>query len=114
MYKRYFPEKRYKITLAFLQEHLSTQETLLDLGVENPLSEQMRALGYTVKNTAGEDLDFNQNALIDSDASVVTAFEIFEHLLNPFQILQQIQSKKIVISVPRTSKSANSRSLGSP
>ena len=79
MYKRYFPEKRYKITLAFLQEHLSTQETLLDLGVENPLSEQMRALGYTVKNTAGEDLDFNQNALIDSDASVVTAFEIFEH-----------------------------------
>ena len=83
MYKKYFPEKRYKITLAFLQEHISTQETILDLGVENPLSEQMRALGYAVKNTSGEDLDIDQSALTKADASVVTAFEIFGTPLKP-------------------------------
>jgi hypothetical protein len=31
---------------------------------------------------------------------VVTAFEIFEHLLNPYTILKEIQSDKLFISIP--------------
>lgn len=33
-------------------------------------------------------------------ATVVTAFQIFEHLLNPFQVLNSIKAKKLVCSIP--------------
>ena len=49
--------------LDFLQKHITTQETIFDLGVPNPFSKIMEENGYTVKNTTGEDLDNNQNAL---------------------------------------------------
>ena len=100
MYEKTFPNKRFKHTLEFLQKHLQTSESILDLGVENPFSEIMKEAGYSVKNTSGEDLDTNQSALKNSDAKVVTAFEIFEHLLNPFTILQEIQAAKLFISIP--------------
>ena len=35
-----------------------------------------------------------------SDTTVVTAFEIFEHLLSPFTVLKDIKSNKLVASVP--------------
>jgi hypothetical protein len=43
---------------------------------------------YVVKNTNGEDLD-NQTALQTESYTVFTAFEIFEHLLNPYTILKR-------------------------
>ena len=100
MYEKTFPNKRFKHTLEFLQKHLPTSEPILDLGVENPFSKIMKEVGYSVKNTSGEDLDTNQSALKNSDAKAVTAFEIFEHLLNPFTILQEIQADKLFISIP--------------
>ena len=60
----------------------------------------MSGEGYEVTNTSGEDLDRDQSALQQNDYDVVTAFEIFEHLLNPFTVLEQINCKKLVISVP--------------
>ena len=100
MYEKTFPNKRYKITLEFLQKHITASDTILDLGVENPFSEIMKAHGLTVENTAGEDLDVDQSALEKSKHRVVTAFEIFEHLLNPYTILKTITSEKLFISVP--------------
>ena len=100
MYEKTFPNKRFKITLAFLQKNISPSEKILDLGVENPFSKIMTENGYHVINTKGEDLDENQSSLNNEDYSVVTAFEIFEHLLNPFTVLQNIQSDKILISIP--------------
>lgn len=100
MYENVYPNKRFRHTLAFLQKHISNSETVLDLGVENPFSDIMRKEGYSVTNTMGEDLDQNQDAIRNSDADVVTAFEIFEHLLNPYTILNEIQSKKLLISIP--------------
>ncbi len=100
MYEEVFPNKRFKHTLEFLRKHINTSETILDLGVENPFSEIMKKEGFSVTNTTGEDLDLNQDALRKSDATVVTAFEIFEHLLNPFTVLNAIQSDKIFISIP--------------
>lgn len=100
MYEKTFPNKRFKITLEFLEKHIPKSETIFDLGVENPFSKIMVQNGYQVKNTKGEDLDFDQSNLLNENYSVVTAFEIFEHLLNPFTVLQNIKSDKIVISIP--------------
>ena len=100
MYDKTFPNKRYKYTLQFLQKHISTSETVLDLGIINPFTDIMTKHGYTVENTKGEDLDFDISAIKNSKADAVTAFEIFEHLLSPFTVLQSIQAKKLVASVP--------------
>ena len=100
MYEKTYPSKRFNITLDFLKKHISTNETILDLGVPNPFSKIMVDNNYTVKNTNGEDLDNNQSTLQNEDYSVVTAFEIFEHLLNPYTILENIKCDKILISIP--------------
>ncbi len=80
MYTHY-PEKRYRLTLEFLKKHVGKEEKILDLGVPNPFSEIMSEEGYEVENTGGEDLDLSLDAVRESDASVVTAFEILEHLV---------------------------------
>ncbi|UUC46920.1 class I SAM-dependent methyltransferase [Flavobacterium cerinum] len=100
MYEKTFPNKRFKHTLEFLQKHITTSESILDLGVENPFSTIMKENGYTVTNTKGEDLDIDQSALSQNKYQVTTAFEIFEHLLNPYTVLQHIQSDKLVLSIP--------------
>ena len=100
MYEKTFPNKRFKHTLEFLNKHIKTNETILDLGVENPFSKIMIENGYTVTNTTGEDLDLNQAVFSQEKKDVVTAFEIFEHLLNPFTILNEIKSDKLLISIP--------------
>ena len=100
MYATNFPKKRYKHTLEFLKHHIDPSATILDLGVENPLSEILKTEGYTVSNTLGEDLDVNTSRLETDASDVVTAFEIFEHLLSPFTVLKSIKSKKLVASVP--------------
>ncbi|RAJ14481.1 class I SAM-dependent methyltransferase [Olleya aquimaris] len=100
MYEQTFPHKRFKLTYQFLEKHISKSESILDLGVDNPFSKIMKNQGYTVENTNGEDLDVDTSTIKNSDATVVTAFEIFEHLLSPFTVLQSIQANKLVISVP--------------
>ena len=100
MYEQYFPKKRYNQTLEFLKKHISTSEKLLDLGVENPFSKILKSEGYQVVNTKGEDLDEDFSALKSGNYTVVTAFEILEHLLNPYSLLKEIKSDKLVISVP--------------
>jgi hypothetical protein len=100
MYEGKFPHKRYRITFQFLQEHVPNILKILDLGIENPFSKLMKEHGYTVENTKGEDLDIDTSTITNSDAEVVTAFEIFEHLLSPFTVLQDIKANKLVASVP--------------
>ena len=100
MYENVYPNKRFKLTITFIKKHLSQSESILDLGVENPLSDIMKKEGFTVINTNGEDLDENQSALQNNPYDVVTAFEIFEHLLNPYAILKEIKADKLFISIP--------------
>lgn len=100
MYEQTYPNKRFKYTLEFLNKHISKSETILDLGVTNPFSEIMKKEGYLVSNTLGEDLDDDLSSIVNSDAPVVTAFEIFEHLLNPYTVLKNIKGKKLVASIP--------------
>lgn len=100
MYENTFPSKRFQHTLAFLQKHISKEEPILDLGVENPFSRILEEQGYVVENTKGEDLDIDFSAVVQSNAEVITAFEIFEHLLAPFNVLREIKANKLVASIP--------------
>jgi hypothetical protein len=100
MYQNIYPNKRYRHTINFLEKHISNTETILDLGVENPFTKVMQVHGYKVENTLGEDLDIDTSTIQNSDAEVVTAFEIFEHLLSPFTVLKSIKSNKLVASIP--------------
>lgn len=100
MYENSYPDKRFRKTLDFLKNHVPVEETILDLGVENPFSKIMVEQGYQVENTQGEDLDVDFTSVQNSDAEVVTAFEIFEHLLAPFNVLREIKADKLVTSIP--------------
>jgi hypothetical protein len=100
MYENNFPNKRFKHTAAFLQKHIGKEQSILDLGVENPFSKIMKEQGYSVKNTQGEDLDLEFTSVQNSSAEVVTAFEIFEHLVAPFNVLREIKANKLVASIP--------------
>ena len=102
MYEGNFPNKRYAHTIQFLKEVLPavSQEHILDLGVRNPFVDFMEKEGYPVQNTTGEDLDIDTTIVKKADYTVVTAFEIFEHLLSPFTVLQDIKATKLVASVP--------------
>lgn len=100
MYENTFPNKRYKHTLDFLKSVVPAPATIMDLGVENPFSEIMTENGYTVQNTTGEDLDLHTEAVKTADVDVVTAFEIFEHLVSPFNVLKDIKAQKLVATVP--------------
>lgn len=100
MYEKRFPEKRYRETLSFLNKHVDSSEKILDLGVENPFTDKMIEDGFSVENTKGQDLDLDFEQVQESDASVVTAFEIFEHLIAPFNVLQEISADKLVASIP--------------
>ena len=79
-------QRRYNLTLRFLQKVLPAPATILDLGVKNPFSEIMEQNGYTVFNTSGEDLDILPEIVKKYNVDAVTAFEIFEHLIAPFNV----------------------------
>lgn len=99
MYKIY-PTKRYKETLEFIHKHIDKSEKILDLGIANPFSSILNEEGFFVENTKGEDLDIDQTTIQKSDATVITALEIAEHLLNPYTVLNAIKANKLIISVP--------------
>lgn len=100
MYSKHFPHKRYRITQEFVDKHIKSSQKILDLGVDNPFSQRLRERGYAVQNTQGEDLDIDRSVLLSAQYDVVTAFEIVEHLLNPFTLLSEINAPKLLISVP--------------
>lgn len=91
--------RRYRLTAEFLSATLGKDETILDLGEENDFSRLLKSNGYQVHNTS-MDLDREPDKLASSNASVVTAFEILEHLLNPLSVLEQIPGNRLYASVP--------------
>jgi len=100
MYEKNFPNKRFKTTLDFLKEFVATDEKILDLGITNPFSEILIKEGYSVTNTTGEDLDTDTSVVKTDEFNVVTAFQIFEHMVAPFNVLRDIKANKLVVSIP--------------
>lgn len=93
-------KKRFSITLDFIEKHLDKKHSILDLGIPNPLSEKIKEKGYNVINTRGLDLDEDRSELKSLDYDVVTAFEIFEHLLNPYECLKNLECDILLASIP--------------
>ncbi len=93
-------EKRHLKTLEFVKKHLDPSCNILDLGTPNSLSELLKNNGYTIQNTKGENLDTQYHSYADNYTDTVTAFEIFEHLLAPFNFLKASKAQKMVASVP--------------
>jgi hypothetical protein len=95
-----YKTKRYAKTISFLEKVASPPLKILDLGTENQFSKVMRNKGYEVYNTKGEDLDINYQVVNDYQVDMVTSFEVFEHMLAPFNILREIKCGKLVASIP--------------
>ncbi len=96
----YFLRRRFDKTLEFTRKHIPEGSKILDLGVPSRLSGYLQENGYFVQNTGGEDLDLDFSAVQKTDADAVTSFEVFEHLLAPFNILREIKAGKLIASVP--------------
>lgn len=92
--------RRYNLTIEFLQKVLPAPATILDLGTRNDFSDIMEQYGYTVINTEGEDLDLLPEVVKKHKVDAVTAFEIFEHLIAPFNVLKAITSTKLITTIP--------------
>ena len=100
MYENTYPSKRFKITLEFVKKHLTKNEKILDLGIVNPFSEILKKEGFDVTNTQGQDLDLDTTVVKTDNFDVVTAFQIFEHMVAPFNVLSDIKANKLIASVP--------------
>lgn len=100
MYKDSYPKKRFDQSIKFLINTFPPPAKILDIGTENPLSGLMRDHGYDVVNTKGEDLDIHFEIVEQYDVEIVTAFEILEHLVAPFNVLRCIKCDKLIATVP--------------
>lgn len=94
-------EERFKKTLVFMDGLVDKSEKILDLGPVNPFSKKMEEHGYDVRNTGTEvDLDLHPEKVAEISCDTMTAFEIFEHMVSPFPVIQNTQAKKLLASVP--------------
>ena len=100
MYEKNFPNKRFHITLDFLKQFVHTDEKILDLGITNPFTDILQKEGFKVTNTTGQDLDIDTSIVKKDEFDVVTAFQIFEHMVAPFNVLNDIKANKLITSIP--------------
>ncbi len=92
-------QRRYRLTLNFLKGRIGKDQTILDLGSENNFSKILKKQGHKVVNT-DFDLDKEPGKIAEMKGDVCTAFEIFEHLLNPLSVIEQLPVKRLFASVP--------------
>lgn len=94
-------ERRYRNTIEFFSKHIDKDDRILDLGIDNEFSKKLKAHGYEINNTKGEDLDLEPDILTSyGKYDVITAFEILEHLVSPFILLKNLPAPKLVATVP--------------
>ena len=97
---KYSEKVRFNNTIKFLKNTLPVKSKILDIGVENRLSNRMKNEGYDVENTNGDDLDLFPINHKTENFDAITAFEILEHLVSPFQLLKNIKCKRLYATVP--------------
>jgi len=91
---------RFQKTFKFTQNIINKESSILDLGVDNNLSKYLKSKGYTIENTLGENLDDNYEIVKAEKFDIVTAFEIFEHMFCPYNLLKSIKAETLIVSVP--------------
>jgi hypothetical protein len=98
---RYNMQARFHSSLNFITNNIDKSFRILDLGISNEFSENLRQAGFNITNTSGEDLDIeNDIELKYGRFDAVTAFEILEHLVSPFELLRKLPSDKLIATVP--------------
>lgn len=101
MEAEYSKKRRFKKTLDFVATSIKSPSKLLDIGTPNALSIYFSEQGFHIENTKEIDLDFHPDSIKDGRTfEAVTAFEIFEHLINPMGVLQNIPSDRLFTSIP--------------
>ncbi len=91
---------RFEKTLKFMQRHIRKDSEILDLGVTNSLSDFLKSNNYlNISHTKGENLDEDWEA-VKKEYDVVTSFELFEHMMAPYNLLKDIKANKLIASVP--------------
>lgn len=91
---------RYNKTIEFLEGSIKAPCRILDLGTDNPLAKEMREKRYEVDNTIwGQDLDDDYD-IVQHAYDCVTAFEIFEHMVAPYNLLKKIKAPRLIASIP--------------
>lgn len=94
-------QKRFNHTLKFIKKLDLNGNSILDLVPVNPFSEVLRNNGFKVTNTGKtQDLDLDFDIVKSSDFDIITAFEIFEHMVSPFPLLKSINANQLIASVP--------------
>jgi len=93
-------ERRYQKTWKFMEPTVVPGQSILDIGTKNPFSDFLTSKGFVVENTEGEDLDELPDSVNKYTSDITTAFEIFEHLLNPLGVLKAIKSDRLFASIP--------------
>lgn len=83
-----------------MSKSVQAPASILDIGTPNPFSEFLKGKGFEVTNTQGQDLDEQPEILRALPGDIATAFEIFEHLLNPLGVLKAIPCPRLFASVP--------------
>ncbi|MFT7113634.1 MAG: hypothetical protein ACI8P7_000402 [Candidatus Azotimanducaceae bacterium] len=93
--------ERFAITQSFIKKYVQNSDRILDIGPLNPFSRILASQGYQVDNTPEDvDLDLHPEITLQQEYDIVTAFEIFEHLVSPFPILKDVKSNLLIASVP--------------
>lgn len=93
--------KRYSKTFEFIKNrNLDLNESILDLGTENPFTDLLKKEGYRIYNTGKADLDLNPEIVNDFEVDTITALEILEHLVSPFPLLKNLPGNKLIATVP--------------
>ena len=92
---------RFDRTIKFIEESEFKPKKILDLGPDNTFAQILRDKGYNVVNTGFTDLD-DQPEVVEQfkDIDCITSFEIFEHLVAPYNVLRKLPRVKMFISVP--------------
>lgn len=91
-----YEKYRFNRTINLLYKFVLSNEPILDLGEPTELSDKM-SMVWKVQNT---DFDLDDGLPIVKPGTIITAFEILEHLLNPYPLLRDIKAKTLIATVP--------------
>lgn len=92
-------DQRYVKTFSFLEQTLQPPASILDIGNKNELGDRLQEKGFEVSNTEG-DLDYDPQTHLSEGKDVVTAFEILEHMIAPYNLLRDLKAPRLFASVP--------------
>lgn len=91
---------RFQKTKDFMNRYVDKSLEILDLGTPNSMADFLKEDGFRLNSAFGFDFDLEPEGVNKYEYDVLTAFEVMEHLVSPFPLLQKTKAKKAVVTVP--------------